>query len=343
VPGWLGEAAEKLIEMLDSAGTPVVVTAHRNADPDAVSSALAVRHAVLGLGYDARLVLPEGLNQAAKRLVREVLGRSPSDVEDEPPEESAMAIVVDTASPEQLGPLQGFVEEVELLVVIDHHESNSLVKRAALAVYDPGARAAAELTYMLLRLCMGVRLPKPLSTMLLAGIIYDTRHLVMAAPRTLRVAADLMDEGADRDAALKALQSPPMELPERIARLKAATRARVFRAGSYLLAVSHVGAYEASACRALLELGADLAIVAAERGETTRIIGRARRGIVEALGLHLGSLMEEVARRLGGGGGGHAQAAGATVKACLEEAVNEVVRQLEEFMASKGMEMRPID
>ncbi len=331
------------MEMLDQAGTPVVVTAHRNADPDAVSSALAIRHAILGLGYDARLVLPEGLNQASKRLIREVMGVDPGDVEDEAPDESAMAVVVDTASPEQLGQLRGFVEGVDLLVVIDHHESNSLVGRAALAVYDPGARAAAELVYMLVRLCMGVRLPPQLSTMLLAGIIYDTRHLVMAAPRTLRVAADIMDEGGDRDAALKALQSPPMELPERIARLKAAMRARVFRAGGFLLAVSHVGAYEASACRGLLELGADLAIVAAERGGATRIIGRARRGVVETLGIHLGDFMEEVARRLGGGGGGHAQAAGATVRACLEEALHEVIEQLGRIAASRGMELKAVE
>lgn len=330
------------MEVLDEAGTSIVVTAHRNADPDALASAIAMRECVCKLGYDARLLLPEGMSQPTKRLVREVLGVEPEEVEDESPEESAAAIVVDTASFEQLGKLAEFVRNIDLLVVIDHHESNKLVEKASIAIYWPQATAASEIVYMLVEKVLGIELEKTTRTLLLAGIIYDTRHFVMANSTTLRVAADLMDVGANKDRALKALQSPSMEAPERIARLKAAQRMHVFRANDYLVTVTRVGAYEASVARALLDLGADIAIVLAERGAETRVIGRLKKHVVERLDISLGAIMEELARLLGGGGGGHQQAAGATVKANYERTLEAIIQALKRLFREKGLQLEPL-
>lgn len=330
------------MEVLDEAGTSIVVTAHRNADPDALASAIAMRECVCKLGYDARLLLPEGMSQPTKRLVREVLGVEPEEVEDESPEESAAAIVVDTASFEQLGKLAEFVRNIDLLVVIDHHESNKLVEKASIAIHWPQARATSEIVYMLVEKVLGIKLEKTTRTLLLAGIIYDTRHFVMANSTTLRVAADLMDVGADKDRALKALQSPSMEAPERIARLKAAQRMHVFRANDYLVTVTRVGAYEASVARALLDLGADIAIVLAERGAETRVIGRLKKHVVERLDISLGAIMEELARLLGGGGGGHQQAAGATVKADYERTLEAIIQALKRLFREKGLQLEPL-
>ncbi|HIC99650.1 MAG TPA: DHH family phosphoesterase [Pyrodictiaceae archaeon] len=338
----LKEKAKKLLEVLDEAGTPIVVTAHRNADPDALASAIAMREAICKLGYDARLLLPEGMSQPSKRLVREVLGVEPEEVEDDSPEESAAAIVVDTASLEQLGKLAEFIQNIDLLVVVDHHESNKLVEKACVAIHWPWAKATSEIVYMLVEKALEIELDKTTRTLLLAGIIYDTRHFVMATSTTLRVAADLMDAGADKDKALKALQSPSMEMPERIARLKAAQRMHIFRADNYIVTITRVGAYEASVARALLDLGADIAIVLAERGTETRVIGRLKRNIAEKLGISLGTIMEELARQLGGGGGGHQQAAGATVKADYEKTLEEIIQALKKLFREKGLQLEPL-
>ncbi len=342
MPGWLRERGPRILELAERAGTPIVVTAHRNADPDAYASARALRDVLRSEGFDARLVLPEGMSQPTKRLVKEVLGVEPSEAEDEPPEESAMAVVADTASPEQLGSLADFALKV-ILVVVDHHDSNRLVEYATLKLYDPSARATSEIVFMLAEKVLGVELSREVRTLLLAGIVYDTRHFVMSTPRVLRVAADLMDLGAELDKALKALQSPSMEISERIARLKAAQRAHVFRASDYLIAVTHVGAFESSAARSLLDLGADLAIVVSEHGSEVRIIGRARKGIVEALGVNLGrDIMEPLGKLLHGSGGGHAQAAGASVKTSLERAVDTVIDVLRKLFESKGLKLEPV-
>jgi len=331
-----------MLELADSAGTPIVVMGHRNADPDALASAYVVREMLRAKGYDARLVFPEGLSQASKRLVREVIGKDPGDVEDEAPEESAMAVVVDTASPEQLGELSNFALNV-LLVVIDHHSSNKLVERAKVAIHDATARATSELVYLMATHILGLELDRKALELLLAGIVYDTRHFILSNARTLRIASELLEQGASLERVLKALQSPPMEPPERIARIKGAKRMHCVRAGDYIVAFTHVGAYESSVARALLDLGADLVIVVSERGSETRIVGRAKKSIVEKLGIHLGrDIMEQLGRSLGGGGGGHAQAAGASVRASLERAFSEAVRIVENLLRSRGLQPQPI-
>lgn len=335
-------AANAIRELAEMAGTPIVVMAHRNADPDALASALVLRDLLQSEGFDARLVLPEGLSQPSKRIVKRILEVDSIDVEDEWPSESAMAIVADTASPSQLGKLADFALQV-LLVVVDHHSSNELIERAIVSVYDPSARATAELVYILARHGFKKTLTKEQLELLLAGIVYDSRHFLLSNARTLRLAAEILESGASLERVLSALQSPPMEIPERIARLKAAKRMHVIRADEFLISITHVGAYESSVARGLLDLGADIVIVVSERGTETRVIGRAKKHVLDKLGLHLGrDIMENVAQRLGGSGGGHAQAAGATVSATAERALSVVIEIINEFFKDKKLNPQPI-
>jgi phosphoesterase RecJ-like protein len=159
----------------------------------------------------------------------------------------------------------------------------------------------------------------------------------------LRVAASIMEQGASLDKVLKALQSPPPDISQRIARLKAAKRMHVLRAGELIIAITHVGAYEASAARALLDLGADVAIIVSEHGAETRVVARARKDAEEKYGIHLGrDIMEELARRLGGGGGGHSQAAAVSTQASLERVIGEVIKVVEELLRKRGLEPQPL-
>jgi nanoRNase/pAp phosphatase (c-di-AMP/oligoRNAs hydrolase) len=342
VPGWLREKAREILELAESVDTPIVVTCHRNADPDAFASAYAMRTFLRDRGLDARLVLSEGLSQPSKRVVREILGVEPAEVEDEVPEESGLAIVVDTASPEQLGRLADFALNVDL-IVIDHHESNRLAEKAVVAIVDTKARATSEIVYVMLRYALEWVATREILELLLSGIVYDTRHFILSTARTLRVAAELMEQGASLERVLKALQSPPMEMPERIARIKAAKRMHAIRAGDYIVAVSHVGAYESSVARALLDLGADMALIVSEHGDEVRVIGRAKKTIVEKLGIHLGrDIMEKLGSSFGGGGGGHAQAAGASVRASFERVYTTLLNLIVDLLKSKGLEPEEI-
>jgi nanoRNase/pAp phosphatase (c-di-AMP/oligoRNAs hydrolase) len=110
---------------------------------------------------------------------------------------------------------------------------------------------------------------------------------------------------------------------ERIARLKASRRLRLVKINEWLVAFSKVSAYQASAARALISLGAHVAVVAGEKGERIQVSLRAAQDFNKKTGVHLG---RDVAKPLGeylrGMGGGHAGSAGANgvgeVEACLK-------------------------
>jgi len=90
------------------------------------------------------------------------------------------------------------------LVNIDHHVSNNGIGAARLV--DPEAAATCELVALLLPE-LGVAIDREIATALLAGIVQDTHTFAHpnATPRTLRVAADLLEAGADLHAINRAV------------------------------------------------------------------------------------------------------------------------------------------
>ena len=122
-----------------------------------------------------------------------------------------------------------------------------------------------------------------------------------------------------------------MEYSERIARLKASRRVKLMDIQGWLIAFSHVSAYQASAARALIGLGAHVAIVAGQRGDTVQISLRSSRDFHEKTGIHLG---RDIAKPLGeylhGMGGGHSVSAGANGVGDVEASLKRCVRLLKQ-------------
>ena len=123
-----------------------------------------------------------------------------------------------------------------------------------------------------------------------------------------------------------ALFALPIDTSERLAKLKACKRAKIIRINGWIIALSHVSAYQASAAKALVDLGAHMAAVAGKKNGKIEISLRCTRQFTEEAGVHLG---KDIAPPLGeclqGVGGGHAMAAGVsgtgeiepTLKQCL--------------------------
>jgi phosphoesterase RecJ-like protein len=108
-----------------------------------------------------------------------------------------------------------------------------------------------------------------------------------------------------------------------MARLKAANRVKLLRINDWLIALSHVSAYQASACRAIIALGAHVAVVAGQKQNEIQVSFRASREFCEETGLHIGrDLAKPLGDFLGGMGGGHSVSAGANgvgdLDACLK-------------------------
>ena len=152
----------------------------------------------------------------------------------------------------------------------------------------------------------------------------------MANSATLKTVADLIDAGVNAQEALPLL-SLPMNDSERIARLKASRRAKLLKMGKWLIALSHVGAYQASAARALIGLGAHVAVVVGQREGEIQISLRSSRDFHEKTGVHLG---RDIAKPLGeylhGMGGGHSVSAGANGMGNVEASLKRCMRLFKE-------------
>ena len=336
----VGEELKALLERVRP--RRALILCHHNADPDAVCSAIALVELLQALrpGLEVRCYAAQGVSKVSKRVL-EHLGFEFSEEAD--PAWADVLLMVDTNNTEQLEELKEAVEaraaEVPL-VVIDHHARHPSTERlAALSIVDENASSTCEIVARLYRE-LGVELSPRAAKALFLGIAYDTRHLVFASADTFLAIAELVKAGA-RPRELFPLLSAEMDYSERVARLKACARTRVYRFGDWLVATSYVSAFQASVARALLSMGAHLAVVAGEREGRLRVSMRATSDFSAKTGVHLG---RDLARPLGehikGMGGGHALSAGANGEGEVEEALAFCLKLLERLLGVKGKELK---
>ncbi|MFP3984559.1 MAG: DHH family phosphoesterase [Candidatus Bathyarchaeia archaeon] len=308
----------------------VVLLCHHNADPDAIGAAFAFSSLISRLRPRLRVEIAaaEGPSRLSKQLIRALpikLTPNPSI------EEADVIVLLDTNTIQQL---DEWAEKVKTskspVVVIDHHASHPETERlAALTVSDENASSTCEIIYKFF-MDMNVRFTETEAKALFLGIAFDTRHFILANSTSLKIVSDLIDAGVNAREALSLL-SLPMEESERIARLKASKRVRLLKIGDWIVAFSHVGAYQASAARALISLGAHVAIVAGQRNEKLRVSMRASQEFYSATNVHVGrDLAKPLGEYLRGMGGGHAVSAGANGVGDLEATLKRCVRLLKE-------------
>lgn len=321
----------KITELIDQRNAKLaVLLCHINADPDAVCAALAMAQLLQRLRPSLKVEVAAA--QGPSRLSKFSLQSLPAKLTVQPSLESSDVIVLlDTNTIQQLGEWGERVKASKAaVVVIDHHASHPETERlATLTVADEKASSTCELVYRLFKEA-GVDLTQDDARALFLGIAFDTRHFVLANSSTFKVIADLVDAGVNAGETLSLL-SLPMEQSERIARLKASKRVRLIRVNDWLIALSDVSAFQASAARALISIGAHVAVVAGQRGEKLQISMRASQDFQQKTGVHLG---RDIAKPLGeyihGMGGGHSVSAGVNGVGDVESSLKRCVRLLKE-------------
>jgi phosphoesterase RecJ-like protein len=315
--------------LLAESSNPLIL-GHQNADPDAVCSMVAVRELYLVLRPDGNVTL---VCDDVSRLSNQVLSHFSIDVvfSDYSEDTHDLVILLDTNSEFQLGPrVRNLLTDPTRTLAIDHHEENSeLSSIATYQIVDSNASSTCELVIGLYD-DLGVPISSDVANLLLTGMIFDTRRFFHSGRESFQLAVKLIDAGADYDSCVGALVIKP-DRSERIARLKAAGRLQVQDMGGWIVAVSKIGAYEASACRALIEVGADVAIVAGKTSKgVVRFSSRSRRQFSLETGVNLGTdVMEPIGPIIGGEGGGHANAAGANGTKNRSEGLAKAIELLE--------------
>ncbi len=305
-----------------------VLLCHHNADPDAVCAAFALSGLLRRLRPELKVEIAAA--QGLSRLSKSLLDSLPMNLTKQPRiEEAGIIILLDTNTLQQLDDWSESVKASNApIVVVDHHASHPETERlATLFVADEESSSTCEIVYRFFKEA-GIKLTDTEAKALFLGIAFDTKHFILAKSATLKTVADLIDAGVNAEETLPIL-SLPIDTPERIARLKACQRARLIRVNGWLITLSHVNAYQASAARALIALGADVAAVAGQRGDTVQVSLRSSRDFNKTTGIHLG---RDIAKPLGeylhGMGGGHSTSAGANGVRDLESSLKRCERLL---------------
>jgi len=312
----------------------VLLLCHHNADPDAICSAYALSS--LLKQSRPQMEVEVGAAHGISRLSKHVLEHLAVEVKNEPSVEKAHAIVLlDTNTIQQLDDLAERLKNSKApLIVVDHHVSHPETKQLAkISITDEGASSTCEIVYDFYRQ-MGIKPGANEAKALFLGIAFDTRHFILANSSTLKNIVGLIDAGVNAQETLSLL-SLPMDFSERVARLKASRRTKLFKVGEWIIALSHVSAYQASAARAMMELGAHVAAVAGEKDGSLEISLRSSQEFYKKTDVHLG---KDIAKPLGeylhGMGGGHATAAGVNGQGDIEIGLKRCLWLLKEKLAS---------
>jgi len=326
----------EVINILDETNVKLVLLlCHHNADPDAISSAYAFQGLLKKLRPNIKVEI--GTGHGISRLSKHILNYLPIEVKTQPNVEKAEAIVLlDTNTIQQLNGLAEKVKNSKApIIVIDHHTAHPETERQAkLCITNEEASSTCEIVYEFFKQ-MNIKPNVDEAKALFLGLAFDTRHFVLANSSTFKTIAELVAIGVNAQEALNML-SLPMDFSERIARVKACRRARLLRIGDWIIALSHVSAYQASAARALIDLGAHMAAVAGQRNDSVEVSLRCTREFMEKTGVHLGrDIAKPLGDRLRGMGGGHSTAAGVNGIGDVETGLKYCLRLLKEKLPNQ--------
>ncbi|HLN89332.1 MAG TPA: DHH family phosphoesterase [Candidatus Binatia bacterium] len=326
---------KELIDVLKDTSF-VLLLCHRSADADAICSAYALQgllkrflpKAVIEVGC------PQGVNKPAKLLFEYM----PIAVNLKPNIESAEALVLlDMNTVEQLDEsADALRKSPSPIIIIDHHApSPETMQICKVCIIDDKAAANCELIY---RLFIQAEVEPNLNEAkaLFIGIAFDTRHFALANSSTFEILAKLVVRGIDAQKTL-AQFALPVDPSERLAKLKACKRAKIVRVAGWIIALSHVSAYQAPAAKALVDLGAHMAAVAGKKNGKVELSLRCARQFNEEAGVHLGvDIAEPLGKFLNGVGGGHAMASGVSGEGEIQQALKQCLLLLRQKIAKKA-------
>jgi bifunctional oligoribonuclease and PAP phosphatase NrnA len=305
----------------------ITAICHENPDADTLGAAIAIAIAAERMGKQAEVVSGDPPPPFLSFLPRiEQVRRAPALEPD-------VAVVVDAGDLARTGSVAR--DHADWLARarianIDHHVSNPGFGHANLV--DPSAAATCEIVALLLP-DLGVALDAELATVLLAGIVQDTHTFAHpnATPRTLRVAADLVDAGAELARINRAVYAdkPFSTLAlwgMMLAGIGQRCDGRVVFAGMTTQMLEDAGE-SPTASEGFVDLlastrTADITVLFKQvDDESTRVSVRTTERA------------DAVAITKAFGGGGHARAAGCTVPAALDLARERVLAECERELA----------
>lgn len=309
----------------------VVVASHRLPDGDCVGSTLALARALAQLGARVAAVIGDPVPDMYSFLPGSEEVLLPNQVAFLP----SLLIVVDCTDLERVE--EGFSfwrEKVQRIINIDHHVSNTFF--GDLNFVDAGAAATGELIYTILKEIDGICIDNAIATALYTALVTDTGSFQFenCQSRTLRLAAELVDLGADLTLIRENLwENKPLLsirlLAEVLPTLSLAYEGKVAWLVVKQEVMERLGA-KGEHAEGLVNYPRSIAGV-----EVGAVFRELEPGVIKvALRSKKRLDVNEVAALFGGGG--HKRAAGCLIRGSLEEVVNQVIKAVGERLNHVG-------
>ena len=313
---------EAVVEAIRGA-TRITIICHENPDADTLGSALALRMAAEALGKAVEVVAADPVPPALANLPHA------SEVRTAPALEPDVALVTD-GPPSRTGAIARDCAEWlsrATIVNVDHHISND-GSEAAVAWVDADAAATCEMVAQLIP-ALGVEVDRDMATVLLAGIVQDTHTFAHpnATPRTLRVAADLVEAGAPLSAIHRSIYADkPFSTIALWGRILAGAAER--REGRIVFGVMTAAMLRETGTEPVASEGFIDLLASTKAADITVLFKEADPSGIR-VSVRTSARADAVAITSAFGGGGHARAAGCTVEAPLDQAVSRVLDECE--------------
>jgi phosphoesterase RecJ-like protein len=318
------EILDRAAEVIGGADR-LALACHIGPDGDALGSMLGLGIAAENAGkevvasFGSPYVLPPSLDFLPHHLLV-----PPDDF----PEVPEVMVVLDAGSPDRLAELGSNASDAKTVVVIDHHVTNEGFGDVALV--DPESAATGELVYAILKR-LGWEITEPIARCLQTALVTDTGRFRYSntTPRTLEIASELVAAGAQPAVIGRHVYE---EAP--FGYLKAVS-----------VAMGRAELHEDLRTVSTVITEAELASLGIDWGDTENLIDILRLAVeadtaVLIKGHDDGSVKVSLRSRsdtdVGGlaaamGGGGHRLAAGFSTAGAVEEVLEKVLANIEEY------------
>ena len=289
-----------------------LIVSHTRPDGDAVGSVLGLGLALQAAGKDVQMVLEDGVPKSFRHLTGyDRISKKATDQYD-------CSIVLDCSDLIRTGKVFSIGSSPD--INIDHHKTNR--NFAKINLVDTKATATTEILARLIPE-WGLVIDLPVAEALLTGLITDTLGFRVAgmSPKSLRIAADLFENGADlptlytkalltrsfRAARYWGTGLSALQLEDRLLWTRLTLDDRK--------SVNYPGRDDADLINILQTVeDADIFIIFVEqKNQSVKVSWRARPGFdVSTIALQFG-------------GGGHMPAAGAEIQGSVDEVIDKVL------------------
>ncbi|MDD5163627.1 MAG: DHH family phosphoesterase [Candidatus ainarchaeum sp.] len=317
----------------------ILLVCHSRADIDAMASSAALFFA-LKKNNSVSIGVPDHASISANALAKSLGLRYQINPDTK---NFDILILLDFNSKEMLGPMAAQVEKFSgKIFLLDHHaKTGENLASKKNSFVDESYAAASEMVFEWLKKSR-LEIGKKAAAALACGIIEDSAHFQTAGKKTFFIMAELLEKSGKNIHEIFLLYKNPLDTGKKIALLKAAQRVRIFEAGSFVLAASEVGAFEAESAMAIVRNGADIAFVGNSEKGILKISGRASHFALQTAKIDLAKdIFQKLGAFFNGNGGGHAGAAAFTGESeTIEEPLQKCIDLAFEFLKTKNPDLQ---